>query len=196
MTSRNIKLAQPYAEALLDITITTKEGSLDKVITDLTFLSTILADSKDLRKALSNPTLSSSAKKKIIKSLFEHNSSLLVMHNKTFNNTILKFLMVLCDRGRISYLADVIERALELAYKKASIEIAYVSSSIALSSSQEENLTTKLQRMTGANQIKLKITVDATLLGGFIVQVGSKIIDNSVKGQLKQLSAYLGASVV
>ena len=33
MTSRNIKLAQPYAEALLDIT--TKEGSLDKVINDL-----------------------------------------------------------------------------------------------------------------------------------------------------------------
>jgi F-type H+-transporting ATPase subunit delta len=184
MTSRNIKLAQPYAEALLDIT--TKEGSLDKVITDLTFLSTILADSKDLRKALSNPTLSSSAKKEIIKSLFKDNIS----------NTIVKFLMVLCDRGRISYSTDVVERALELAYKKASIEIAYVSSSITLSSSQEENLTTKLQKMTGANQIKLKVTVDATLLGGFIVQVGSKIIDNSVKGQLKQLSAYLGASVV
>jgi len=35
MTSRNIKLALPYAEALLDIT--SKEGSLDKVINDLTF---------------------------------------------------------------------------------------------------------------------------------------------------------------
>jgi F-type H+-transporting ATPase subunit delta len=184
MTSRNIKLAQPYAEALLDVT--TKEGSLDKVINDLTSLSTILSESSDLRKALANPTLSSLAKKEIIKAVLKD----------AVSKTIVKFLMVLCDRGRIAYLADVIEKALELAYEKASIQIAYVSSSIELTSAQEESLTEKLQTMTGASQIKLKLSIDESLLGGFVVQVGSKIIDNSVKGQLRQLSAYLGASVV
>lgn len=184
MTSRNVKLAQPYAEALLDIT--TKEGSLDKVINDLNSLSAILSQSKDLKKALANPTLSSVTKKEIIKSVFKDSVS----------STIIKFLMVLSDRGRIAYLADVIEKALELAYKKASIEIAYVSSSLELTSSQEEALVDKLQAMTGAKQIKLKLSVDNSLLGGFIVQIGSKTIDNSVKGQLRQLAAYLGASVV
>jgi len=38
--------------------------------------------------------------------------------------------------------------------------------------------------------------VDAALIGGFVIQVGSKIIDNSVKGQLRQLSAYLGTSAL
>lgn len=184
MTSRNIKLAQPYAEALLDITA--KEGSLDKVINDLTSLSTILSESSDLRKALSNPTLSSLAKKEIIKSVLK----------ETVSNTMIKFLMVLCDRGRIAYLSDVVAKALELAYQKASIQIAYVSSSLELTSSQEESLTEKLQTMTGASQIKLKLSIDENLLGGFVVQVGSKIIDNSVKGQLRQLSSYLGASIV
>lgn len=184
MTSRNVKLAQPYAEALLEIT--TKEGSLDKVINDLNSLSTILSQSKDLNKALANPTLSPVTKKEIIKSVFKDSVS----------GTIIKFLMVLSDRGRIAYLSDVIEKALELAYKKASIEIAYVSSSLELTSSQEDALIEKLQAMTGAKQIKLKLNVDNSLLGGFIVQIGSKIIDNSVKGQLRQLSAYLGATVV
>lgn len=184
MTSRNIKLALPYAETLLDIT--SKEGALDKVINDLNSLSTILSQSRDLNKALANPTLSSITKKEIIKSVFKD----------TVSNTIIKFLMVLSDRGRIAYLVDVIGLALELAYKKASIEIAYVSSSIELTSSQEEALIKKLQAMTGASQIKLKLSVDNSLLGGFIVQIGSKIIDNSVKGQLRQLSAYLGASIV
>jgi len=104
--------------------------------------------------------------------------------------------MVLSDRGRIAYLADVIEKALELAYQKASIQVAYVTSSLELTSSQEEALIEKLQAMTGASQIKLNLSVDSSLLGGFVVQIGSKIIDNSVKGQLRQLSAYLGASVV
>jgi F-type H+-transporting ATPase subunit delta len=184
MTSRNIKLAQPYAEALLDIT--TKEGALDKVIHDLTSLSTVLSESSDLRKALANPVLSSLAKKEIIKSVLKDSVS----------NTIIKFLMVLCDRGRIGYLTDIVEKALELAYQKASIQVAYVTSSLEFTSSQEEALITKLQTMTGASQIKLKLSIDESLLGGFIVQVGSRIIDNSVKGQLRQLSSYLGASIV
>lgn len=182
MTSRNIKLASPYAEALLDIS----SGSIDKVISDLNCISSALSESSDLRKALSNPLLSADAKKNIVKSIFSDNVS----------DTIVKFLMVLCDRGRIAYLEDITEKALEIAYKKASIQMAYVTSSVEVTASQEESLITKLQSMTGAKQIKLKLTVDSSLLGGFVIQVGSKVIDNSVKGQLKQLASYLGASVL
>lgn len=112
------------------------------------------------------------------------------------SSSIIKFLMVLCDRGRISYLDSIIEKALELAYQKSSIEIAHVISSVELTTAQEETLTAKLKSMTGAKQIKLKLSVDANLIGGFVAQIGSKIIDNSVKGQLRQMSAYLGASVI
>lgn len=184
MTSRNIKLAQPYAEALLDLT--SKDGSLDKIINDLNSISTTLAESADLRKAIANPTLPANVKKDIIKSIFGNNISA----------NVTKFLLVLCDRGRISYLSDIIEKALEIAYKKASIEIAYVTSSTSLTSSQEESLISKLQSMTGAKQIKLKLTVDESLIGGFIIQVGSKIVDSSIKGQLRKLASYLGASMV
>jgi F-type H+-transporting ATPase subunit delta len=182
MTSRNIKLAQPYAEALLDINV----DSLDKVIMDLNSLSTVLSESVDLRKALSNPLLSATTKKEIIRSVFAD----------SVNNSIIKFLMVLCDRGRIPYLDAIIEKALEIAYQKSSIEIAYVASSVEITASQEENLTAKLKSMTGAKQIKLKLSVDSSLIGGFVAQIGSKVIDNSVKGQLRQMSAYLGASVI
>jgi F-type H+-transporting ATPase subunit delta len=182
VTSRNIKLAQPYAEALLDI----NADSLDKIIMDLNSLSTVLSESVDLRKALSNPLLSATAKKEIIKSVFAD----------SVNNSIIKFLMVLCDRGRISYLDAIIEKALEIAYQKSSIEIAYVASSVEITTSQEETLTAKLKSMTGAKQIKLKLSVDSSLIGGFVAQIGSKVIDNSVKGQLRQMSAYLGASVI
>lgn len=182
MTSRNIKLAQPYANALLDL----YPVSLDKLIIDLNTLSTILSESVELRKALSNPLLSAETKKEIIKSIF----------NESVNREIITFLMVLCDRSRISYLDSIIEKSLELAYKKASIEIAYVTSSVELTTAQEETLIQKLKSMTGAKQIKLKLSVNINLIGGFVAQIGSKIIDSSVKGQLKQMSAYLGASVI
>lgn len=70
-----------------------------------------------------------------------------------------------------------------------------VTSSIALSSSQQEALISKLKKMTGIDQIKLDLNVNPNLIGGFVIQVGSKIIDTSLQGQLRELSSYLGASI-
>jgi F-type H+-transporting ATPase subunit delta len=67
-------------------------------------------------------------------------------------------------------------------------------SSVPFTSTQQEALISKLKKMTGADQIRLDITTNSSLIGGFVVQVGSKIIDTSLQGQLKQLSSYLGSS--
>lgn len=180
MSSKNIKVAKPYADAFLEV------ANKSNVINDLNCISAALSESKDLQKAIANPLVSSTAKKDIIKSIFSGNVD---------SNTV-KFMMVLCDRGRIEYLDAIVETALVLAYKQASIEMAYVTSSVELSSAQTEALVEKLKAMTKAQQIKLELEVDESLIGGFKVQIGSKIIDTSVQNQLKQLSSYLGASVI
>jgi F-type H+-transporting ATPase subunit delta len=183
MSSKNLKIAQPYAEAFLEIT---SKGSLDTVINDLNSLSTILSESQDLRRLISNPLVNSQTKKNVIASIF----------NDKVDTKTIKFLLVLCDRGRISYLDSIVSKAIELAYKAASIEMVKVTSSLPLTASQQEALISKLKKMTGAEQVKLELEVNPGLIGGFIVQVGSKIIDTSLKGQLSQLSSYLGASLV
>ena len=107
--------------------------------------------------------------------------------------TSLTFLMLLVDRGRIAFLDGVAQKFLELSYKKDSIEIAKITSSIQLSGQQQKDLAEKLKVMTGAKQIKLALRVDPKLIGGFTVEVGSKLIDTSIRGQLKQISSLLGA---
>ena len=183
MNSKNVKIAQPYAEAFLELS---SKGSLDTVINDLNCLSTSLSTSAELKKLLSNPLINSQNKKNIVKSIF----------GDKVDNKTLKFLLVLCDRGRISYLEPIVEKSIELAYKAASIEIVKVTTSIAFTTSQQDTLINKLKKMTGANQIKLDININTNLIGGFVVQVGSKIIDTSIQGQLRDLSSYLGASVL
>lgn len=183
MNSKNLKIAQPYAEAFLELA--TKE-SLDNVINDLNCLSSTLTASKDLKKLLANPLVNGNSKKSIIKSIF----------NEKIDSKTLKFLLVLCDRGRISYLDSIVNKAMELAYKSASIEMVKVTSSISFTSAQQESLISKLKTLTGANQIKLDIEVNPNLLGGFVIQIGSKVIDTSLQGQLRQLSSYLGTSSI
>jgi len=88
---------------------------------------------------------------------------------------------------------EVAQRYLELSYKQESIEVAKVISSIQLSPQQQQNLAEKLKTITGAKQIKLALKVDANLIGGFTVEIGSKYIDTSIRGQLRQISNLLGA---
>jgi F-type H+-transporting ATPase subunit delta len=183
MSSKNLKIAQPYAEAFLELA--TKD-SVDAVINDLNYLSLTLTSSEDLKKLLSNPLVNINNKKSILKSIF----------GEKIDNKTLKFLLVLCDRGRISYLDSIVAKAIELAYKTAAIEIVKVTSSIPFTAGQQEALISKLKTLTGARQIKLEVDVNPTLIGGFIIQIGSRIIDTSLQGQLRQLASYLGTTSI
>ena len=85
------------------------------------------------------------------------------------------------------------QKFLELSYKQESIEIAKITSSIQLSAQQQKEIAEKLKVITGAKQIKLALKVDPQLIGGFTIEIGSKMIDTSIRGQLKQISSLLGA---
>jgi len=175
------KVAVPYAEALLDLAKST--SSLKETTNDINIISQFLTNSSDLKKFLSNPLIIRDAKKNVVKDIL----------GEQISEATLKFLLLLIDRNRIALLEDISQKFLELSYKNESIEIAKVTSSVQLSGQQQQNLAEKLKLITGAKQIKLALKVDSQLIGGFTVEIGSKLIDTSIRGQLKQISNLLGA---
>ena len=173
-----IKIAEPYAEALLELSDSSK-----KLTTDMNVVSQFLATSSDLKNFLGNPLMTRVAKKKVIKDVL----------GEQISSQTLTFLMLLVDRNRISILDVIAKRFLELSYKQESIEIAKITSSIQLSADQQKEIAEKLKVITGAKQIKLALKVDPQLIGGFTIEIGSKMIDTSMRGQLKQIGSLLGA---
>ena len=175
------KIVEPYAEALLELA--NSNDSLKETTNDMNIVSQFLVNSSDLKKFLGNPLITREAKKNVIKDIL----------GEQINPKTLTFLMLLVDRGRISLLDTLAQRFLELSYKTEKIEIAKITSSIQLSADQQKNIAEKLKTITGAKQIKLALKVDPALIGGFTVEIGSKLIDTSIRGQLKQISNLLGA---
>jgi F-type H+-transporting ATPase subunit delta len=175
------KIVEPYAEALLELA--NSNESLKETTNDMNIVSQFLVNSTDLKKFLGNPLITREAKKNVIKDIL----------GEQINPKTLTFLMLLVDRGRISLLDTLAQRFLELSYKTEKIEIAKITSSIQLSADQQKNIAEKLKTITGAKQIKLALKVDPALIGGFTVEIGSKLIDTSIRGQLKQISNLLGA---
>jgi len=174
------KVAEPYAEALLDLA--KSNGTLKETTNDMNIVSQFLASSSDLKKFLGNPLITKIAKKNVVKDIL----------GEQIDGRTLKFLLLLVERGRIEFLDSIAEKFLELSYKQESIEIAKVISSIQLSAEQQKEIAEKLKVITGAKQIKLALKLDPKLIGGFTIEIGSKLIDTSIRGQLNQIGTLLG----
>ena len=175
------KVEGPYAEALLDLA--KSNDSLKETTNDMNIVSQFLLNSSDLKKFLGNPLVTREAKKNVVKDIL----------GEQISSNTLKFLLLLVERNRIQVLESIAQKFLELSYKQDSIEIAKITSSIQLSADQQKEIAEKLKKITGAKQIKLALKVDPQLIGGFTIEIGSKMIDTSIRGQLKKISALLGA---
>jgi F-type H+-transporting ATPase subunit delta len=93
--------------------------------------------------------------------------------------------MVLVDRDRINLLKSVISNYLELVYETASIKTIEVSTAFPFTNLQKNTLIQKLKELTNAREIRLIITVDSSLIGGFLIKTDSKVIDFTIKNQLQ-----------
>nr|YP_009295686.1 ATP synthase subunit delta [Mastocarpus papillatus]AOL58170.1 ATP synthase subunit delta [Mastocarpus papillatus] len=176
------KVALPYAEALLE---SAKDLNLiEKTNQDLSLISDILLKSTDLKLFLENPLITTKAKKNVLNQLLLNQ----------INSSVLKFLFVLVDRRRIPLLNVIIEKYLDLVYELDSVIIAKVLTAKTFTEEQQYNLIDKIKKITSSKQVKLDIQIDTSLIGGFTVKIGSKIIDTSLSGKLKQIAFYLSTS--
>ena len=69
---------------------------------------------------------------------------------------------------------------------------AEVISAGALDETERRTLNTRLERLTG-KRIRMRFTVDPSLVGGAVARIGSTVYDGSVRGQLANLERRLGS---
>jgi F-type H+-transporting ATPase subunit delta len=174
-----LKIAAPYARALFDFSI--EKNIMHQITADFQNLDTFLSETTDLTEYLNSPVVNQEAKREILSKTLKSQ-----VNTETF-----KFLMVLVNRNRINLLNSVIKNYLELVYETASIKMIEVATASTFSSSQKNSLIQKLKEITNAREIRLIITVDPSLIGGFLIRTESKVIDFTIKNQLQQLAKHL-----
>jgi F-type H+-transporting ATPase subunit delta len=190
------KVADPYARALFEIA--RNKGQLQQSLDDMAVIVEVFSQCPDLITFFENPFYEDYIKVGVIMSLFieedsppDENSS--QYHTRAFNKdidcsyTIIPFLQILMYRRRMSLILPIATRFKELCDELVGIKDAFCFSANALTSSQEKELVTALINLTGYKEIRLKVYVDRTLLGGFQVVIGSNLIDVSLRGRLSSL---------
>jgi len=173
------KIAAPYARALFDFSV--EKNILHQITADFQNLDIFLTETVELTEYFNNPIVNKEAKREVLTKTLK----------SQINTETFKFLMILVNRDRINLLSSIIARYLELVYETASIKMIEVSTAFAFTNLQKNTLIKKLKELTNAREIRLIITVDPSLIGGFLIKTDSKVIDFSIKNQLQKLAKHL-----
>ncbi len=172
-------ITTPWAEAFLQLSEASGETAV--VVEQARKLLSLWSASPELREAMASPVLEVEAKKAAITSLF----------SEQISPSFLNLLKLLADRQRIGVLDAVLERMLDLYREQNGIALATVTSAEPLSQEQLEAITGQIKSVAGTDQVEVNTAIDSALIGGFVIKVGSKVIDASLSGQVRRLGLAL-----
>ena len=167
--------SQSYAVALYELA---KENSeLNNAEDGMNGLKKLLNDNSDFKEMISNPTARKEEKKKVI---FE------IADRYNFSQTLKKFLGFITIKNRLFFLDQIIDSFLNIiSINKGELKAKLVSSK-QLSKKELENIQSELSK-DFKSPIKVDYKYDPNLIAGLIIQVGSVMVDTSIKNKLKQL---------
>ena len=167
--------SKSYALALYELA---KESSdLDKVEIGINGINKLLNESSDFKEMILNPTIKREEKQNVIFAIADQNN---------FSKTLKKFLGFLALKNRLFFLNQIIVNFLNFVSNNKGELKAKLSSSKKLSKEQLEKIQNELSDDFQAS-IKIEYKYDPSLIGGLIIQVGSVMVDTSIKSKLRQI---------
>jgi F-type H+-transporting ATPase subunit delta len=153
-----------------------ENSELEAVEKNVNELLTIYNTSKELKNFIKNPTQSQSIQLEILNR---------ISTQMNISKIIQNFLGVLVIKRRIFFIKKIFLNFLSLTSKQRGELKASLVSSKNLTSEELKNLSKDLSKTMGA-PIALDYEVDENLIGGLKMQIGSLMIDTSIKNKLKK----------
>jgi F-type H+-transporting ATPase subunit delta len=172
-------IAPRYAEGLL---MTAKAHRLiDEIGEALEGFYALTQQSAELKEFLVNPVIPAAAKKETARRLLGENAP----------GYAKNFLFLLIDKGRISKLRDILDCYQDKRMRLDGILKVVITSGALLDDKQIEEISEMYRKKYGAKGVHAQTRVNSALLGGFRVQVGDILTDNSIAGRLLRLKTAI-----
>jgi ATP synthase F1 delta subunit len=106
----------------------------------------------------------------------------------------IRFLCLLVEKNNFRYSGPLLQKIEQRLDERNGTLNAVLEAASSIDKGLEEKLTLIIKEKTGAANIKMKTCVRPELLAGYILRIGDRYIDASLKGQLESMAAHLGAN--
>jgi ATP synthase F1 delta subunit len=167
------EIARVYAEALFEAA--KEKGDLDQVREEMNEFTDALDQSREMQLFLFSPYFSSAEKRQGLEKAISG-----------ANDEFVNFLELLVEKHRMPVIFRI-RRAFEELWKRENKRIdVTVTSAVELDPEVVEQVGAEIEKQTG-RKVDLKSTVDDSILGGIVLQVGNMVLDASIRNRLEKL---------
>ena len=171
----SITSAKRYSLALYELA--SENNVLSQVEDQSSSILNLISSSKDFSNLIKDPTNNQDDLIKVINDISDNNK---------FESLLKKFLSFLITKRRFFYIEQILNSFIETCSRKRGELKAELKSSKELSSEEISKITDQLTK-NFSSEIKLNYKHDESLIGGLVVQVGSTMVDTSIKNKLQQI---------
>ncbi len=172
----NPRLASRYAKALIDLAV--EKEQLEQVFADIKWLDAICKSNRDFVNVLRSPIIKGEVKKKIID----------VVTNGRISDITSKFIVLLVTKNRESNLSEMTTAFINAYKEHKNIHTVKLTTAIPANEKVKNALVSQIKKSAGIENIEVVEKVDPDLIGGFVLQIGDKLIDASVAYDLKAIA--------
>lgn len=172
----NPRLATRYAKSLVDLAI--EKGELEAVFADMSWLHSVCKTNPDFVNVLRSPIIKAEVKKKIIEAVT----------NGRISEMTAAFNRLIVTKGRESNLPEITHAFIEAYKTEKNIHTIKLSTAVPASDDIKETIITQVKKSAGFENVELEEKVDADLIGGFVLQIGDKLVDASIAYDLRAIA--------
>ena len=172
--SFSTETSERYSRALFEVSKDANE--LEKVEADVNKFQLLLTSSHEIKNFIKDPTQNTTEQGKVINLLAE---------KLEFSKNLKNFFLLLIEKRRIFFVKKIFESFLKLCSRKRGEVKASLISSKELSQPELEKIRKDLSFTMGST-LKFEYILDKELIGGLKLQLGSFMIDTSIKNKLKK----------
>ena len=176
---KNTTIARRYAKALM--LIGKEDGKAEDYGKELDSFASLLKREEMLSFAISNPLYDTLERKNVLQAILEKTN---------FSKIIKTFLILLFEKGRISYLVDINEFYQKFLDEFKGIVRADITFAMKPSSEETEKIKNALSKKTG-KEVILNLKEDENIIGGVVAKIGDLVLDGSIKTQLLKMKETL-----
>jgi F-type H+-transporting ATPase subunit delta len=171
---------KPYARALHDLA--KERQQTDAIGRDLDALVDAVAGAPELRDFLGRPWVPTTAKRA---------AALEIATRLGLSALVRDFVGLVARGGRAQHLDQIAAAYRDMVDADLGRVRATVRTAVPLTDGEREALRTRLGQAMGGKQVLVQDQVDQNLLGGFVAEIGSYIVDGSLDGQLARVEERL-----
>jgi F-type H+-transporting ATPase subunit delta len=169
-------VASVYARAFADVVLGAKLDAA-RAIGELRRMAELLRESADLRQVWENPAIPIEQKRRLLDAIASRDG---------IEKPVRNLVAVLIDHRRVPFLERIIRQLEKELDARMGFAEAQIISARELGDDEKREMESQVEKLTG-KKVRAHFGLDASLLGGATVRVGSTIYDGSVKGQLEKI---------